>query len=701
MRARRILLALPAIVLIFSLLFPIGAQAAIDDSYSKALLHFNGADQSTTFTDESGKTWTPYGSPVIATAQSKFGGASLRLNGSSTVYINYGPDFDLSSGDFTIEAWVRLDAFDVPQMIFAKDLYGIWLDYQFYIASATSIGFKSNNGNSSVVATVPTMSINTWYHLAAVMHTGTLNIYLNGTSYGSGSPAMGNHNELYVRIGDSGCDCSFMTGYIDELRISKTARWTNDFTPPTSEYTDGITGTPTQTLTPSNTFTPTHTGTPTQTFTPTNTNTLAPFFQTRTPTQTGTATFTPSATSGSSATPTPSPTITPTPGAVIWAAPNKVIDGDMQTAIATLLQATPPDGWNGNVYAVMDSATQADSSVSVSLVNLVGVSSPYTEWYLEDNAAWFGVVSCSLVEASWACAYPVPLAMGNNAVALGSVLPWAPGTEAQYGVSGIHSGTTSWPGSVAVDLFGSDTHTNSMPAMGYAAEAGTVTATCPGTYNKAILVEGARKLAYFHLVPGVAWKDGDKISTGQQLGTLARGNFDERCGRAWQANSEYHVHFVFIPSGSTFDVGPCSLDLSLQTWNCGGRTYAKLAWIPNGGNNAPVPTSTVCPGCATSTPLPAPVPTGSGAHIWDGIVAGVIDIISSIGKILPKHTDWGLYEYVDKIYTNLMDFAWLVAASQIVLIAPAVACYSIILVLEVIRFVLVMYRWLVSLEPIA
>lgn len=46
---------------------------AVDDGYTVVLLHMNGTDASTTFTDESGKTWTAGGNAQIDTAQSKFG----------------------------------------------------------------------------------------------------------------------------------------------------------------------------------------------------------------------------------------------------------------------------------------------------------------------------------------------------------------------------------------------------------------------------------------------------------------------------------------------------------------------------------------------------------------------------------------------------------------------------------------------------
>ena len=71
------LLLLTNLLLIFSLLIlTTGALAAVDDSYTVALLHMNGDNNSTTFTDESGKTWTSHNGAKISTAEYVFGGAS-------------------------------------------------------------------------------------------------------------------------------------------------------------------------------------------------------------------------------------------------------------------------------------------------------------------------------------------------------------------------------------------------------------------------------------------------------------------------------------------------------------------------------------------------------------------------------------------------------------------------------------------------
>jgi hypothetical protein len=71
------------------------------------LIHCDGSNGSTTITDSGPKGKSPSsvnGDAKISTAQSKFGGASLLLDGSGD-YINYGDDadFEFGSSDFTVE----------------------------------------------------------------------------------------------------------------------------------------------------------------------------------------------------------------------------------------------------------------------------------------------------------------------------------------------------------------------------------------------------------------------------------------------------------------------------------------------------------------------------------------------------------------------------------------------------------------------
>jgi hypothetical protein len=82
------------------------------DSYTKVLLHFDGADATTAFPDDApttvAHTWTAAGNAQVDTADSKFGGASLLLDGvGDWVTTVDSADFTLGTSDFTIECWYK------------------------------------------------------------------------------------------------------------------------------------------------------------------------------------------------------------------------------------------------------------------------------------------------------------------------------------------------------------------------------------------------------------------------------------------------------------------------------------------------------------------------------------------------------------------------------------------------------------------
>ena len=70
-------------------------------------LHLDGTDGSTTITDVKGNTCTAVNGAAISTAQSKFGGASLLLDGTNdhVQITDPGAAFDLGSSDFTFDWW--------------------------------------------------------------------------------------------------------------------------------------------------------------------------------------------------------------------------------------------------------------------------------------------------------------------------------------------------------------------------------------------------------------------------------------------------------------------------------------------------------------------------------------------------------------------------------------------------------------------
>lgn len=218
------------------------------DSYTKVLLHMNGADASQTFTDEIGKTWTAYGDAQIDTAQSKFGGASGLFNG-STDYVTTpnSTDFNFGTGDFTIDFWLRRDGAQAGYagIINASTHTGIagWSIGLGDGETANKIILATDWGGETFLQAIissSTLADATWTHVAVVRSSNTVTMYFDGTSVGTWDTAglSINSSGVGAMIGRAHSDLGpYYKGHIDEMRISKgIARWTANFTPPIRAY---------------------------------------------------------------------------------------------------------------------------------------------------------------------------------------------------------------------------------------------------------------------------------------------------------------------------------------------------------------------------------------------------------------------------------------------------------------------------------
>ncbi|MDI6717739.1 MAG: hypothetical protein QMD86_01680, partial [Patescibacteria group bacterium] len=219
------------------------------DSDTKLLFHADGTNGSTSFTDSSSgaKTVTANGNAQVSTVQSKFGGASVYFdNNLSYLTVADSDDWDFGSGNFTVETWA--DFRDTANHYLAAQWYtsgqgnNSWALYYYNSALHFVWSYDGNTAANEIsYAWTPTLS--TLYHIAVVKNGTAVNLYISGTSVVSGSitSALYNSNQsLY--IGASSVNTSSWTfyGYIDEFRVSKgIARWTSNFTPPTTAYANG------------------------------------------------------------------------------------------------------------------------------------------------------------------------------------------------------------------------------------------------------------------------------------------------------------------------------------------------------------------------------------------------------------------------------------------------------------------------------
>lgn len=215
-----------------------------DDSFTKALLHFDGADASTTFTDESGKVWTANGNAQLNAASRKFGSAAGQFDGTGDfISTPDHADFTLGSGDWTFDAWFNC----VGPSTTGGNICG--QGNAAADAAATSFFLGRNAVNQMVLRVSDGVTVGTldgitsftnltnpgWHHIAAVRSGNTLMLFVDGIleNQAAFTGSVQDSAEVFTIGARSAGGGSMWNGWIDEFRFSKgMARWTSNFTPP-------------------------------------------------------------------------------------------------------------------------------------------------------------------------------------------------------------------------------------------------------------------------------------------------------------------------------------------------------------------------------------------------------------------------------------------------------------------------------------
>ncbi|CAB5223731.1 Concanavalin A-like lectin/glucanases superfamily [uncultured Caudovirales phage] len=228
-----------------------------NDENTLLLIHCNGFNTSTFFEDDNGirspKAIRRLGNGSISTAQSQFGGASLDLSGTTNTTAlrgTYERDLSVGTGDFTIETWVRFTGSE-PSGQF-NQIFGQWANPYvslFYVlgtigsGSTQSMVLQLNNAvTSNTASTTGLFTTGVWYHIAVTRSSGTIRFFKDGTQITT--TANSTNTQSLTGVSDFGigynvgADTQKLVGYLDELRVSNIARYTANFTAPTTAFTN-------------------------------------------------------------------------------------------------------------------------------------------------------------------------------------------------------------------------------------------------------------------------------------------------------------------------------------------------------------------------------------------------------------------------------------------------------------------------------
>ena len=241
------------------------------DSNTILLLHGDGSDDGTTFTDSSSnnKSAIVTGTVVTKTAQKKFGTSSIYFGDGDGTSGSHGnalswadsTDWNAGTNEWTLECWTYITSIPSSSGNSSSEYGGqaysdstdnggsyhmsIQNTGQFQHNTYNRGGTGNNTGNYSVESGGSNLvPVNTWTHLAWTRQGNTVRLYKNGIQSNTGSiPEVNSHYKM-LNNNDLGgkwwlsrraynANYGYIRGYVDEYRLSNNNR-----------YPDGTTFTP-------------------------------------------------------------------------------------------------------------------------------------------------------------------------------------------------------------------------------------------------------------------------------------------------------------------------------------------------------------------------------------------------------------------------------------------------------------------------
>lgn len=213
-------------------------RQAAGDPYASmvtSLLHFDGANNSTVFTDETGLVWTPSTGAKISTANPKFGTGSGVTSGSGAIRANVPTAQQIGTQDFTMEFWHRPIATVQFATIFESRI-GSGTALVVYGQNGVT-GLTYYNGVAGNAITTSALTVGLYEHFALQRKAGIAEFFKSGVSQGTIADTNTYAHTIYQLLNNTG-NGNPLAGTMDDWRLTVgKARYVGPFTPPTGPFT--------------------------------------------------------------------------------------------------------------------------------------------------------------------------------------------------------------------------------------------------------------------------------------------------------------------------------------------------------------------------------------------------------------------------------------------------------------------------------
>jgi hypothetical protein len=212
--------------------------ASTDPNFSSVslLLHMDGSNGSTTFTDSSSNAFaiTSFGNAQVSTTDPKYGTGCLTLDGTGD-YLQTPANaaFQLGTGDFTVECWAFVNSNNANDGLFVFGSGG---------SAMPSLAVSGGNWWLNLSTDVTqfnqgAVTTNAWQHIAITRSGTDVKLFINGTQLGATRTNSTNYTANQLFIGYYFSSSFAINARVDEFRVTKgVARYTANFTAPAAPF---------------------------------------------------------------------------------------------------------------------------------------------------------------------------------------------------------------------------------------------------------------------------------------------------------------------------------------------------------------------------------------------------------------------------------------------------------------------------------
>ena len=181
---------------------------------------------------------TLYGNAKLSTTQAKFGDTSIYFDGTGDYAYVYPKYFTFGTGDFTVEFQVYFNSTALQSILSFLSADDTVAPHFYYHNSI--INFYV--GDVGVPIASGTINTGQWYHVALSRSGTSSKLFIDGTQAGNTYSDSNNYVAGPLSLGTykwpTPSTANMLNGYIDEVRISETARYTSNFTAPSAPFPD-------------------------------------------------------------------------------------------------------------------------------------------------------------------------------------------------------------------------------------------------------------------------------------------------------------------------------------------------------------------------------------------------------------------------------------------------------------------------------